>query len=126
MTVTRTNTSYYEETGKKLNNASFIKLFNILKDHDGTKFMNIFRSFNTNDDIVNDATFYNTYEVGNDEWWDNISYNVYGTPFLWWIITLMNEVVNPFEELNDGDFIKYLREEYLYALLRDMESISSL
>lgn len=126
MTVTRTNTSYYEETGKKLNNASFMKLFNILRDHDGTKFMNFFRSFNTNEKVVNDVTFYNNYEVGNDEWWDNISYNVYGTPFLWWIIAMMNNVVNPFEELNDGDFIKYLREEYLYALLRDMESVQSL
>lgn len=126
MAVTKATESFYDVTGKRLGGNSQLKLFNILRDHDTTMFINIWRSFSLNDDITTDILYYDTYEVGSDVWWDNISYDIYGTPELWWIVAMMNDVVNPFEELEEGSNIKYLREEYLYVLFKDIERLSDL
>lgn len=126
MTITKVDESFYELTGRRISNISQLKLFSILRDHDSTHFMNIWRTFSFNNYITTDVTFYDSYEVGDDMWWDNISYDIYGTPHLWWIVALMNNVVNPFEELEEGTNIKILREEYLYVLFKDIERLSDL
>lgn len=126
MTILKEEKSFYEMTGRRLNNTSLLKLFNILRDHDTEPFLNIFRSYNLNSEITTDVVYYNTLEVGNDDRWDTISYKLYGTPYLWWIVALINDVSNPFEELEEGTNIKYLREDYLYNLLKDIENLSEL
>lgn len=126
MTVTRIDKTFYEETGTRLSNVSYLKLFNLLKDTDNTKYMNIWRSYELEAKITDETVFYMTYEVANDDWWDNISYFFYETPFLWWVIALMNEVQNPFEELEEGSNIKVLRDEYLYQLIKEIENIQEL
>lgn len=37
---------------------------------------------------------------------DNISYNMYGTERYWWIICLVNGIMNPFDELVIGTVLK--------------------
>lgn len=118
--------TFYEETGRRLRNTSQLKLFNMLKDAEGNKFMNIFRSFVLNEEILSDAVFFDTYEVTNEDWWENISYKYYGTPYLWWIVAIVNDIVNPFEELVEGTNIKILRKQYIYVLLTDIEEIAGL
>lgn len=126
MSTKKIDKTFYEEVGRRLKNTSQLKLFNILEDDDGDKFMNIFRSFSLNNSVLSDASAFDTYEVSNDDWWENISYKYYGTVNLWWVIALFNEVVNPFEELEVGTNISILREDYLYVLLTDIEEISDL
>jgi len=121
-----TDQTYYELTGWKIPDTSQLNLFNILSDHDTTMFMNIWRSFSLNESITSDIMYYSTYEVGSDAWWDNISQEIYGTPTLWWVLALVNDVVNPFEELEEGSNIKYLRGEYLYVLFKDIERLEGL
>ena len=98
----------------------------MLQDSDGTKYLNIWKSFTLNEDVTDDTVFYETYEVSNEDWWDNIAYYYYESPGLWWIIALMNDVINPFEELEPGSNIKVLRERYLYQFMKEMEAISQL
>ncbi len=126
MAVTTYNEqSFFELTGVERNTFSFIRLFNILLDEDReTKFMNIFRSYIANEDIFSDIAFFETYQVSNGEYWDNVSYNLYETPYLWWVIALLNNTVNPFEELEDGDLLNVLRDEYVYTLTSDLEKIA--
>lgn len=127
MAVEKTNTSYFEETGIKLSNTSQLKLFPIFLDNDReTKFLNLFRSYKLNEDVQTDVVFFGSYEVSNDEFWDDIAYKLYGIPQLWWVIALINNVVNPFEELSDGDNIKILKEDYIYNLVKDLEELSDL
>ena len=127
MAVDRVDNSYYKETGNRLSNTSQLKLFPIMLDKDKTtKFLNLFRSYKLNDSVQTDVVFFETYEVSNGEFWDDIAYNVYGTPQLWWVIGLINNIVNPFEELEEGDNVKVLRESYIYNLIKDMESFSDL
>ena len=127
MTVRLVTETFFELTGYRINNSSQLKLFNILQDiEDDERFMNIFRSYTINSRVLTTVIYYDLYEVENDDWWDNISYKFYETPNLWWVIALMNDVLNPFEELNVGDTIKVLRDPYLYNLYRDIERIAGL
>jgi nucleoid-associated protein YgaU len=126
MAITELQSDFYKNTGHRLSSSSLLRLFNLLRDHDETKFMNIFRSYSLNDDVVEDTVYYNSYEVENDDWWDNISFKYYGTPNLWWVICMMNNITNPFEEINPGDNIKILKSEFLYQFLQDVEGMSSL
>jgi len=126
MTVTTIDKTFYVETGNRLSNISYLKLFNMLQDADGTKYLNIWRTFVLNEDVTSDTVFYYTYDVSNEDWWDNISYYFYETPGFWWVVAMMNDVVNPFEELEPGSNIKILRGEYLYQLIKEMEAIQEL
>lgn len=120
-----TDESYFELTGIEKNTFSFLRLFNTLLDEDReTKFLNIFRSYVVNEDISSDISFFETYEASNGEYWDNVSYNLYETPYLWWVIALLNNISNPFEELEAGDQLNVLRDDYVYQLTSDLEKIA--
>lgn len=124
--TTFTDKSFFELTGSEKSTFSFLRLFNTLLDNDrSTTFLNIFRSYVTNETILSDVSFFETYEVGNGEYWDNVSYNLYDTPYLWWVIALLNDVVNPMEELAAGDRLKVLREDYIFQLTSDLEKIAA-
>lgn len=122
----RLSESFEEITGQDLSNVSQLKLFNILQDENGEKLQNIWRSYSLNEEVTEETIFYNTYEMQDDEWWENIAYTFYETPNLWWVLCIMNNVQNPFEEINPGDETKILRANYLYQLIKEMEIISEL
>lgn len=119
--------TFFELTGNQIANTSYMRLFNILLDTDRTtQFMNIFKSVTVNEAAQTDILAFDTYEVSDGEYWDNIAYEVYGTPYLWWVVALMNDVSNPFEELEVGSNIKILRIENLQIVFDDLDRISEL
>ena len=127
--TSRVDESFAELTGHELKTTSQLRLFNILTDTDRvTNFMNIFKALRVNTDILTDISFFDTYEVEGDRqgWWDMISFEIYGTPNLWWIVALFNDVINPFEELESGQNLKILKPQHLYTLFKDIETISEL
>ncbi|MFW6002450.1 MAG: hypothetical protein ACOCQD_03840 [archaeon] len=80
----KTDKSFRQEIGSRLKNTSPLKMFNVLRDlSDDEKFVNIFRSYIVNESVFDDERYYYEYEVGNDEWWDTISYKAYETDSLW-------------------------------------------
>jgi hypothetical protein len=119
-------TSFYDLTGTRLSITSFLNMFNIMEDDDKIKFMNIFRSYVVNSDILTDIMFYDVYEVEPDDWWELISYVLYESVNLWWINCLMNNVNNPFEEMEPGAGIKLLKDSYVPQLVREIRDISEL
>jgi len=122
----RLSESFTEVTGEDLSNVSQLKLFNILQDEDGTKLQNIWRSYSLNETITEETIFYQLYEMQDQDWWENISYQFYGTPNLWWVLCIMNNVENPFENVEPGQDTKILRNRYIYQLIKEMEIISEL
>lgn len=125
--TTKLDTTFYDETGLRLDSTSFLNLYDILLDTDrDTKFFNIFKSYIINEDVTTDIMFYDSFEVEDDAWWDDISNEVYGTPHLWWAVALINNITNPFEELESGSNIQVLRPEHLYTLLKDIERLKEL
>ena len=127
--TTKVDETFFELTGIKLPPTSQLRLYDILLDVDReTKFLNIFKNYSINDDVLTDVNFFDTYEVeGEGEaWLDNISFDVYGTPLLWWVVALFNNISNPFEELEPGSNLNVLRPSQLYTLFKDIEGIAEL
>ena len=120
--------SFFETTGIRLKQTSILKAFNVLKDGEDrvTQFLNIFKSLKLNTTEEVDLSFFDTYETENNDWWDNIAYAVYGSPHLWWVIALFNEVVNPFEEMEEGMNLKILKPIFIFQLFKDMDTIREL
>jgi len=127
MAITKSTETFRKLTNHQLSDQSFIRMFNILVDHDRiTNFLNIFKSYTYNKDLDQDVSYFYTHNVGYDEWWDNISYKYYKTPDYWWVITSFNDIVNPFEGLEVGMSLRILKPQYLYSLLRDLDTISTM
>lgn len=122
----RLSEDFTEITGDDLSNVSQLKLFNILRDENQVLLQNIWRSYSLNETIRDETIFYNTYEMQDDDWWENAAYQFYGTPNLWWVLCIMNNVENPFEEINPGQQTKILRNSYIYQLIKEIEIISEL
>lgn len=128
MAITNSNKTYYQIKDKKLSNLSMLRLYNILKDTDDRNyFMNIFRSFDVNEETSRNVLYYSTYEVSDEDiFFDTISHKIYKTPHLWWVVALINNIQNPFEDLEIGDNIKVLKNTFISQILKDVETIGSL
>jgi len=116
----RLNKSYFEITGNGLKNSSQLKGFNILEDTDKNKLLNIFRSYNIK---VLDLKYFILHELDHEERWYNISYKYYETPYLWWIIPLVNNIENPFELPEPGTQLKILKNSYVYTILNEIKEL---
>lgn len=115
---------YNEYTRIQLGNSSQLKLFNILDDvSNNTYYLNIFRSYVLTASRLNDSSFYDLYEVDHNEWMDGISTKVYGTPNLWWVIAIVNGIVNPFEDIYPSKTLRILKNSYIYNILKEVKSV---
>ena len=126
MPVTKEEKSFLELTNKRLPITSRLRLANILSDHEDEKFMNFFKSFTIVGSVKESVTFYHTHNAEPSEWWDNISYKYYNTPDLWWLVCFMNETVNPYEDIDEGQQIKVLKETYLYVIFKNIGELQQL
>ena len=122
----RLEETFTDLTGKDLSNTSQLKLFNILQDEDGVKFQNVWRSYSLNPEIAEETVFFTLYNMNDDDWWDNISYAAYDSPLLWWMLCIINNIQNPFEEVEPGQETNILRGNYIYQVIKEIEIISEL
>ncbi len=108
--------------------SSNLRLYNVLEDTEfKEKFLNIFRSYSSvAENVYNDESIFEYYTVQEDDWLDNISAKFYRTPFLWWVVAIFNEIVNPFEYLEEGRVIRVLKYNTLYTIFDDINEIESL
>jgi hypothetical protein len=117
---------FRELTEQKLPTSSRLNLYNILQDLDTNYVINIFKTVDINDYVKNHNDFFIIHTAEDDEWWDNVSYKYYDTPSLWYIICIMNNILNPYEEIEKGQLIKVIKKIYLYNILKDIKNISEL
>ncbi len=127
MKISIEDKTFREITSQRLPTSSRLNLYNILKDTENdVYFGNIFRFFEITSDIKNNNSYFDIYIALEDEWWDNISYTFYDTPQLWYLVCSMNDIINPYEELEPGQQIKVLKREYLYDAFKGIKNTSEL
>lgn len=51
----------------------------------------------------------------------DISFKVYGTQYLWWLILLANNIRNPIKQISPGSVIKVIKVEYLDAVFASIK-----
>jgi hypothetical protein len=124
MATIKLEQDYHELTGNRLSSTSFLKLFNILEDSDGEKFLNIFRFYSINEKIMIDIMNYITYEIKEEDWPELIAYIIYDNLNLWWLIYLSNNILNPFESFNVGQNIKILKDGYIPIIIREIRNVA--
>jgi hypothetical protein len=124
MAIKKTTQTYSDLTGDILAKSSLLNMFNVMIDN-GEYFLNIFKTFTVDPNILNDQTNTETVNVI-EPWWENISNTYYNDVDLWWVSPLMNDVMNPYEELDGGDTITMLKKVYVPYIHRDMKRIFDL
>lgn len=120
------NKNFFDLTSIRLHRSSLLKLFNALEDLDRNKILNIFKSYEINEKVYRGASILQKYTIEERDWLDNISAQFYETPHLWWLIAMLNNITNPYEELEAGKEIYILNASYIYVVFKDMEAISEL
>ena len=75
---------------------------------------NFFKRAKLRGDIFENLTFFEKFIVQGDDRPDNVAHEIYGDPFLDWVVLLSNNIVNVQSEwpLSQADFFTYLNEKY--------------
>jgi len=116
-----TDKTFEDITGMTPSLASLINLFPIQLDEDGlTYILNIFRTYTMRDAVKNDVQYFDTWKASEEEWWENMSYRFYDNVDLWWVNCLLNDIINPFEEIYPGKNIKILKKDLISTVIQEI------
>lgn len=105
--------------------------------HPKDRYENIFNMYELTNDNGNSYVFYNILNkvtIPQDidpavfEFWSvpgnmaltTISYRIYGTISLWWLICTINHITNPVSLLAPGSVIKVIKKEYIPTVLNSL------
>jgi hypothetical protein len=106
-----------------------------LKNLDLTRYENIFKIYNTGEknyfyyninkkisipDNFDERLFYHIV-LPSGLPLTTLSYNAYGTMDLWWLILILNEIINPIKDIPEGKKIRLLKPEYIEQILDSIE-----
>lgn len=99
-------------------------IFNMYKDAnengDMYYFYNIGRKVTLPKDI--DDNVFDYYRVPDLLPLTTISYKIYGSMHLWWLVLLCNDIQNSFKLFNPGSVIKIIKKEYLPSVLNSLKA----
>ena len=96
-------------------------IFNVYQNDNNDYFYNILAKVNFPDDI--EQAYYSTYTVPvNNMPWTLVSYNLYGTTLLWWVICSLNKIQNPVQFPIAGTQLKYLTPTYARLVIAELQN----
>ena len=93
---------------------SYDRIFSVFQE-DGYYAYNIIKSVNVPDELAPGMTDY--IRLNGQMAWTHISFQVYGTIKLWWLICLTNKILNPVILPKPGTVLKIIKPEFLKTLL---------
>ena len=99
-------------------NFKFENFFNIYETNNGNRFFNLLKNisiFPSNNSEVEEE-----YIVDGVDTWYSVSYKLYGTLNLWWMVCLYNNTINPFTPIKSKTVLKVLKGEYVGLVLTEL------
>ncbi len=93
------------EVTLSLSKYDFANLFSIVNNGEKS-YYNICKTLNFIDSSNIPTSLYSVYEFSIGDTWTNLSYKLFGTIRLWWLLCKFNNIENPFEEIIPGTPIK--------------------
>lgn len=90
-------------------------IFKLYENENNQLFYNLKKSITFPDNI--DDRYIDVFSLDRNVPWTIISYNIYGTIFLWWCITELNKISNPVIMPKSGTVIKYIKPEYIKQIV---------
>lgn len=90
-------------------------IFNVYREDNEFYAYNILKSVHIPTDIDEDYIMY--IRVTGKQTWVNISYSVYNTIQLWWLICVTNGIHNPVINPRPSTLLKVIKPEYVQSVL---------
>jgi len=103
----------------KLDGIRYENIFKMYTSETGLYFYNISKSIKFPDEL--DSTQYSYITVRQKMPWTAISFNVYKTIELWWLICILNKIDNPVRAPNVGTVLKVLNPSAVKNVLREIK-----
>ena len=94
-------------------------IFNVYEDSDIGYFYNLLRTINFPSDLSTDV--YDIYVIESSDTWPLISWKVYNTILLWWVVCAANNIQNPTKMPAPGTKLKVLKGMYLRNILNTIK-----
>lgn len=69
-----------------------------------------------------DPNIFEYYKIDKPYPWTTISYRIYTTQFLWWLIAISNNIRNPVIIPKTGDVIRVIKPDYVSLILNSIKS----
>jgi len=78
-------------------------------------YYNILKNINVPSNIANNV--FDVIPIAVNTPFPILSYQIYGTSYLWWLICIVNQIKNPFGQALAGQKIKIIRKQYVKTIL---------
>ena len=95
-------------------------LFNVYLTADGYYYYNILSKVSFADNIDPSTLIY--FRITKNMPWTNISYLIYGTQYLWWLLCALNKIQNPVRNLPPGTVIAAVSPTFVTTILNQIIS----
>lgn len=102
----------------RLNNYNYENIFNIYQDKDNRYFYNLLQTVTIPGNLP--EGYYDEYNVVYGDTWPFISFKVYENPYLWWLITSVNNIINPTIQPELGTKIKILKSRLASLVINQL------
>ena len=103
-----------------LNDLRYENIFKVYKTDQNHYYYNILNTVALPTDLHPNS--YYTINYNRRSPWTAISYNVYNTTDLWWLILLTNQIVNPIKISDNLTTLKIIKPEYVRAIVTEIQA----
>jgi hypothetical protein len=95
-------------------------IFKLHVDEDGRYFYNLLQNIFFPKNLP--QGFFNFYDVAPGDTLPFISYKIYKSIHLWWVLCLINDIDNPTVKLEPGTRLKVLKDDTVKLLIRELNT----
>jgi hypothetical protein len=99
----------------RLKNYNYENVFNVYQDPDSRYFYNLLQTISIPSNLP--EGYYDEYNVVYGDTWPFVSFKVYENPNLWWLITSVNNIINPTIQPEVGTKIKILKARFASLII---------
>ena len=103
----------------KLESTRYENIFNVYETIDGYYYYNILSKVST--PINLDPQYLTFHKIVKVMPWTTLSYNIYGTQYLWWLLCVINKIKNPTKMLQPGQVFAAITPEYVPTVLNNLQ-----
>jgi hypothetical protein len=102
----------------KLTTENYENIFNVYTTEEGNYYYNLLQTISFPPNLP--EGFFEYYDIVPGDTWPFISYKIYNTPNIWWLILLMNDISNPIDALVVGTRIKVPKSKVIKIILSEL------
>jgi len=99
----------------RLRRDNLANIFNVYEDASGLYYYNLLQTISFPRDLP--SNLFELYTIRYGDTWPHISYKVYNTINLWWLILLANDILDPTKPLEPGKTLRIPIQSVVSAVL---------